>query len=351
MEYISRTAEEILSELQSLSASPESKVTGTFSNDLLSANAIEFAKVELELSELYQAVFPQYSWDDYLTLQAEAFGVIRRAATKAVGTLQVTGNGSIPAGSIFSTEEGTRFISTEAAQIVETGEVKIEAAEVGAAGNVAADTITKIPLNIAGIYSVTNAEPTIDGYDEEDDETLRWCLLQKVRQPANSGNPAQYVQETMTISGVGAAICQRTPGGVPGTVKVIITDSNFEQANEELISRVKEHLNSWRPVGILNGEIFVVSAQPVTINVAADVTTADETQFRAGVEEYFSALIRKNFLEQGESQRISAAKIGALILSSGGDDYDYSSLRLNGEMADILLDLDEIPKLGEVHFY
>ena len=349
MEFVSRTAEEILAEIKSLTA--EAAVEGTFSNDIFAANAIEFQKVEMELEEAYKAFFAQTSWEEYLTLRAAEHGVIRREATKAVGILQVEGNGIISEGNIFSTEAGTRFISSEDATISGSGEITIEAVEAGNGGNVAANTIIKIPLNIAGITAVNNPAATYDGYDEEDDETLRARLLEKVRRPATSGNPAEYCQWAMSISGVGAARCIRTPGGVAGTVKVIIVDSNFEEANEELLFRVKEYIDSVRPVGILKGEVYVVSAQPVPIDVEADVTTADEEQFRAGVNEYFAALVRKNFDGESESQTVSAAKIGSLIITAGGDDYDYLSLRLNGQMADIVLNSEEFPVLNEINFY
>ena len=350
MEFISRTAEEILEELKSLSESAESAVEGTFTHDVLAANAIEFQKIELELSEAYAAFFPQTSWEEYLTLRAEEHGVIRRAATKAVGILHVEGNGIISEGNFFSTEEGVRFVSLENAAIINEGEIRVEAVEAGSVGNVAAGTITRIPINIPGISSVTNEAATFDGYDEEDDETLRARLLEKVRHPATSGNPAEYVQWAMSISGVGAARCIRTPFGA-GTVKVIIVDSNFEQANEELLFRVKEYIDSVRPVGILNGEIYVTSASPVAINISADVTTADAEKFREGINDYFSALVRKNFSEQNESTIVSAAKVGSLIITAGGDDYDYLSLRLNGEMADLSLSIEEFPVLNEIDFY
>ena len=324
---------------------------GTFSSDIFAANAIEFQKMEMELEEAYNAFFAQTAWEEYLTLRAAEFGVIRRAATKAVGILQVEGNGIISEGNIFSTEAGTRFIALESVQIIGSGEIKIEAVEAGNGGNVAANTITKIPLNIAGITAVNNPAATYDGYDEEDDETLRARLLEKVRRPATSGNPAEFVQWAMSISGTGAARCIRTPGGVAGTVKVIIVDSNFEEANEELLFRVKEYIDSVRPVGILKGEVYVVSAQPVTIDIEADVTTADEELFREGAKKYFSALLQKNFNEASESQTVSAARMGSLIITAGGDDYDYLSLRLNGQMADIILNSEEFPALGEINFY
>lgn len=54
MPFITRTQEEILAELQDWSQVDASKIEGTFEWDVLSSNAIEFAKMEIELSEAYR---------------------------------------------------------------------------------------------------------------------------------------------------------------------------------------------------------------------------------------------------------------------------------------------------------
>lgn len=355
MEFTAREEREILLELQSWSASPESRVEGTFEYDCFSTNAIEFMKVETELATAYDANFAQTTWGDYLDYRAAEHGVYRRAANKAVGELTVTGSGVISAGSIFSTEEGTRFVATSTTTVRGSATIEIEAQKAGANWNVEANTITIIPLSIAGIETCTNDAATYDGYDAEDDETLRERLLDKVRHPAASGNPNQYVQWAMSIVGVGAARCVRCPYGA-GTVKVVIVDSNFETANEDLLERVQTYIDSQRPVGILDGKVYVVSAQPVTINITADVAgEVDEDGFREGLQEYFTDIIKQNLETYQTSNNggiISAAQIGSIIIVEGGaDNYVYDTLKINGQSADILLDVEELPIIGTINFY
>ena len=193
--YVSRTQEEILKELLDWSNSAESRVEGTFTNDIFSTNAIEFQKLELELAEAYQAAFGDTSFGEYLEMKCHEHGVYRREATKAVGTVDVTGTGLIKAGALFATANNTRFVAVTDTQIVKSGTVEIEAQKAGESGNVAAGAVNRIPLNIVGIQAVNNPEPTVDGYDEEDDETLRERFLMKVRNPATSGNPAHYATQ------------------------------------------------------------------------------------------------------------------------------------------------------------
>ena len=68
--YEAREQEDILAELQEASATPASKIEGTFENDMLASNSIEFAKLEVELEQAYKAAFAETSWGDYLTMIA-----------------------------------------------------------------------------------------------------------------------------------------------------------------------------------------------------------------------------------------------------------------------------------------
>lgn len=187
--YKARTQEEILSELQSWSQVDASKIEGTFEYDVLSSNAIEFAKTELELAEICTNAYGHTAANEYLEMKAEEAGVIRRPANKAVGTLTVTGNGTVYEGAIFSTTAGARFLATETVEVDGTAEVAIIAEKAGKAGNVGAGTIKRIPINIPGIRACTNAAAAYDGYDEESDDELRERYLTKVRYPGVSGNP------------------------------------------------------------------------------------------------------------------------------------------------------------------
>ena len=93
--YEAREQEDILQELQATSGTPASKIEGTFENDMLAANSLEFAKVEVELEQAYKAAFAETSWGDYLTMIAAQFGVDRKRAGKAKGIVTVTGTGSV----------------------------------------------------------------------------------------------------------------------------------------------------------------------------------------------------------------------------------------------------------------
>ena len=358
MPYVAREQSEILSELQAWSESPESKVEGTFTNDVFAANAIEFFKMELELAELYRQSFGDTATDEYLVMRAKEHGIIRREATKSQCELTVTGKGTIVEGAIFATEAGIRFSAIETKESDGTDTVSVEAVVAGSSGNVSANTIKRMPLNIRGINSVTNLEPAIDGYDAEDDETLRDRYLLKVRRPGTTGNPSNYIHFCLSIEGVGGVTVLRNPYGI-GTVGLWLVDSDLNPASEELIERVSEYIATVRPIG---AQVFVDSATPITIDMAADIVgNIDVDAFKTSVNEYFRKLILNyepdyTQLEKYEDALditagiVTRGKIGKLFIESGATEYDYDSIRLCGEFKDIELTATQMPVLGTVTF-
>lgn len=284
--YEAREQEDILAELQEASTTPASKIEGTFENDMLASNSIEFAKIEVELEQAYKAAFAETSWGDYLTMIAAEFGVDRKLAVKAKGTVTITGTGDVSVGSRFSTAAGTVFETTETVSIQQKGHVPVQAVNAGVSGNVAAGTIVNIPISIPGITGVTNEEPTHDGFDEESDEELlkRYNII--VRRPATSGNCNHYYNWAMSVEGVGE--CKVVPlWNGAGTVKVIIIDSNHSVASSDLIAKVKAHIEENSPIG---ATVTVTSPAALTIDITADVKgTLDTDALKTSLSEYFVA--------------------------------------------------------------
>ena len=252
--YEAREQEDILTELQETSSSPASKIEGTFENDVLVTNSIEFGKMEVELEQMYKAAFAETSWGEYLTMIAAEFGVDRKAASKATGTVTVTGTGTVSKGSRFSTSAGNVFVTTKEADIKGSGDIPVEASLEGADGNVAAGTIVNIPISIPGILSVTNAKAASGGYDEESDEDLLKRYYIAVRTPATSGNKWHYYNWAMSVKGVGDCRVRPLWNG-PGTVKVLIVDSNHQTAADTLIKAVADYIEKMKFTNFKGGTV------------------------------------------------------------------------------------------------
>lgn len=339
--YEAREQLDILKELQGYSQVDASKIEGTFEYDVLSSNSIEFAKTEVELEQIWKASFADTSWGRHLTSRASEFGVLRKAATKAIVVLTIRGTPgrTVPKGSLFCTIDGFRFTTTEEGIVSSEGvvDVKAEAVEAGAVGNVASETISSIPISIPGIESVSNVKPAYDGFDEESDDSLRKRWLLKVKTPATSGNPYDYLQWALSVEGVGQAKVLPIWDG-PGTVKVIIIDSDNKTASSEVIKATADYIETKRPVG---ATVTVTSPEPFKVDISADIDgNVSKERVTADVNAYF----RSNGFD---IKKVTLARIGKILMDTGLVN-DYEQLKLNGTEASVHIGLDQLPVCGVV---
>ena len=338
--YEARGQDEILKELQENSSSSVSSFEGTFTYDSFAANSIEFAKQEVEREQAYKAMFARTSWGEYLEMRAEEHGIFRRQAVKAKGRVTVSGNGTVPQGSVFQTSTGITFYTTKAASITQFGDIPVECSTAGTTGNVKAGTITVIPMSIPGISSVTNADATYDGFDEEDDATLYNRLICKVRQPATSGNVNDYIEWATSIAGVGHVTVVPLWNG-NGTVKVIITDSSGNPASSNLLTQVSTTIETKHPIG---ATVSVVAPAILELHIELTPTKGkgNADAIKILLNNYFTS---RNFC----GGKVSYAVIGKMIIDDESTNVtDYDSLTINGDVKNISLTDEQIPKVTEV---
>lgn len=338
--YEAREQDEILTELQQNVGNDASSYEGTFTYDVLAANSIEFAKQEVEREQAYKAMFARTSWGEYLEMRAEEHGIFRRQAVKAKGTVTVSGNGTVPQGSVFQTFTGIAFYTTKAASITQSGDIPVECSTAGTIGNVKAGTITVIPMSIPGISSVMNADATYDGFDEEDDATLYNRLIFKVRQPATSGNVNDYIEWATSIAGVGHVTVVPLWNG-NGTVKVIIADSSGSPASSNLLTQVSTTIEAKRPIG---ATVSVVAPAILELHIALTPTKGkgDADAIKTLLNNYFTS---RNF----SGGKVSYAVVGKMIIDDESTNVtDYDSLTINGDVKNISLTDEQIPKVTEV---
>lgn len=342
------TQESILASVLERVGNQVSKREGTLVYDLSSAFALELAMAYANLERALRQGFAGTSAGQYLDLRAQEHGLTRKSAANARGRVKLTGAAGavVKKGSGFATPAGIRFV-TIADVVVPTGSssvaVEVEAAAAGGLGNVPAGSITQIPVSMMGITKVTNEEPTAGGYDAESDEELLARYLVKVRQPATSGNAAHYLQWATEVSGVGAAKVKEQWQG-PGTVKVIIADSERKPASAALVKQTAEYLESVRPVCV---DVTVVSAEQLSIRVKAAIVSAAGYTLQ-DIQDRF-ALELKEYLRDSafNASYISYAKIGTLLLAIPGV-VDYSSLLVNGSTGNVAVAEHQVPVAGTV---
>lgn len=335
----------LLNEYASVQTSGVSAVEGSFTFDTLSANAVEFEKAYAEIMLVLEAAFPQSSWGEYLTLKAEEHGIRRQQATKAVVELTVKGKAGtiVSAGSVFATTSGISFISTKEAVIADTGTISImaQAKEAGVNGNVKAGSISKIPVAIYGVSSVTNELDAYDGFDLETDEALLTRLLFKVQKPATSGNCYHYQLWATSVDGVSMVKVIPLWAG-NGTVKVLVLDANKQAASENILKAVREKIAANAPIG---ATCTVAAPKLLSVNISLKVTegVGNIDGIKNVVNDYFTA----NALELSS---ISYAQIGKAILGSPEITgvRDYSNLLINNGNINIAVGTEQLPVVGTV---
>lgn len=278
-------------------------------------------------------------------------GVVRKAATYAVGEVIVQGTGIVTAGDIFETPNGVQFAATETVEIVDSGNVAVKAVVAGNAGVVGAGAITQMPVTIAGINGCNNEEATHDGYDAESDEALRERYYTALRTPTTSGNKYSYMNWALEVSGVGAV--QVFPlGHGENTVDVVIIDSDMLPASEQLVSDVQQHIDpdsSGRGEGAapMGAHCYVESAAALEINIEAKLSItgtqeAVETAVKKAIAAYLAGIAFTG-------ANVSYAQIGSTILDTTGI-LDYENLRINDGSANINVPDRNVAVLGTAVF-
>lgn len=345
--YEDQTFETIMTRLLNSVPSEIDKSEGSFIYDALAPAAIELTQAYIQMDRVLQLGFVQTTYGQYLDYRAAENGLTRKEATKATGIITITGaNGTTaPVGTLFSTGGGVPFQTTAEVSIGEAGQidVAVEAVFAGTSGNVAAATITQIPVSIPGVTGVTNSNPTSGGTDEESDSAFLERLLEKVRLPSTSGNTAHYKQWAKEVAGVGDVKVFPIWNG-PGTVKVVVIDVNKQPAIGDIVTDVTEYIEEVRPIG---ATVTVISATGVNIDVSATVTLTASAVL-ADVQTAFEAALLTYLKEIAFKQDyVSYAQIGSLLLDTLGI-MDYDTLTINTGTGNISIGDTQVAVKGTV---
>ncbi|EHQ92129.1 baseplate J/gp47 family protein [Desulfosporosinus youngiae] len=340
--YEGQTYESILDRMLDRVPGDLDKREGSIIYDALSPAAAELAQAYAELEVNLRLFSAQTSSGDYLELRTMDYGVTRRVATKAQRKAMFYGQNDTPLdvaiGSRFSIEQ-VRYAAKEK---IASGQYILECETAGTVGNQYFGTLMPIDY-IPGLVQAELSDILIPGTNAETDDSLRQRYLQRVRQPATSGNAAQYRQWASEVAGVGGAKVFPLWEG-SGTVKVVIVDAEKQPATSTLVDAVSDYVETVRPIG---AAVTVVSAAAKEISVTATAVLASGYAIQ-GVTDAFKVEV-ESYLQDTAfiNTYVSYAKIGNLLLSTPGV-IDYTTLLVNGGSANIALADEEIPVFGTV---
>ncbi len=352
-ELKSTTVDEVHEELLDNISDTYQKTEGFPVWDILKATAYGIKKLWDKCFKIeYLQDVDNLTGDDLERFIYQRKGLTRKEATYATGYIQiVSGSGNIDAGDLFATESNIQFESLETKEVTAGDTVAIQAVESGTTGNVIAGVITQMPVTIQGISQITNPEVTTDGYDEEDDDSLRDRYYEALQEPATSGNIYHYRRWAKEVSGIGD--CKVFPlWNGDNTVQIVVVDDDGLVPSEETVARCQEYIDP-NSSGTGEGEApigaycTVIAAEPLTVNISATVVL-DNTQTLEDIKTAFETLVTDYFADiVFSSDYVSPAKIGNFLLSCDGVS-DYDSLLLNNSSSRITIPDKSIAILGTV---
>lgn len=243
-------------------------------------------------------IIPTTASTENLERWADLFGLQRRAATPAVGSVTFTGtNGSaIPSGTLIQRADGQRFTTDALATIAAgTATVAVTAETQGVAANT--DTATELPLvvPVAGV----NSPATVDspglggGADIETDAQLRTRLKSFLQARPQGGSDADYEAWTLEVSGVTRVFVRGGNSGL-GTVDVFFAvddDPGGPIPDAAKVAEVQARLNDTtrrdsRPV---TAEVTAIAPletlQAFTLSALSPNTAAVQQAISAALED------------------------------------------------------------------
>lgn len=260
------------------------------SDALVYARVLAGASHELHghLQWLSQQVVYDTAEKEFLERWAALWGITRKPAESASGTVAATGSGSLPAGTIYRRADGAEFEVTVTTAV--PGSVPLEAVIAGAAGNTAVGVQFTLQTPIAGVDTVATVETMVNGSDAEEDESLRARFLSRLRKPPNGGSADDYTAWALEVPGVTRAWV--FPGELgPGTVTVrFVRDGDtpiIPDAGE--VAAVQAHLDEVRPV---TAQVYVFAPTAVPLNFSIDLTP-DTPEVRAAVQASLEDLLMR----------------------------------------------------------
>ncbi len=324
--------------------------------------AIEIAeRLGFGLNETIKIMFPQWAYGHFLDLHAETVGLRRKDASKAAGSVTVTGvlNTLIPKGFVFATAAGENFGSVlfEALHdaIIDnsgTAEILVQAIEGGISGNVNKDKIILVLKPLTGIKSVTNTEPLTGGSPIESDNALRIRILESLSSGISFvGNNSDYIRWAKEVVGVGYATVLPEWNG-PGTVKLIISDMNGLPANQYILDDVykyiyapDEPMNRLAPIGAI---LTVAAPESITIDISAKVKLEPGAGLEGVISEFKNNLLQY-YLSLRNDTTVKYIMIAAILAQTKGV-WDFTELLINGLTDNVNLAVYQFPVTGEVVF-
>lgn len=345
--YEDKTYESLLAQKLATVSPLVDKREGSIIYDALAPNSLESAMLYVALDSILSESFADTTSREYLILRCAERGIKPTPATAAVGIGEF--DTEISVGSRFSCDRYNWVVTEKIAD----KKYYLQCETVGSAPNSALGSLIPIEY-IDGLGQAELTSIAIYGEDEEETESLRKRYFDSFSGQSYGFNKKQYIEVTEALPGVGGCKPYRAWNGA-GTVKLVITDSNFGVPSTALIASVQ---NTIDPNSSGHGEglapidhcVTVAGVAAKTVNIATDITFASGWSYteckeyiEQAIDAYFGELNSEWSTQNNIIVRISQIESRLLKLDGIADIADTT---LNGTAKNLTLGADEIAVRG-----
>lgn len=295
------------------------------------------------LRYIIRQFFAHLANEKWLARHGAEYGVPRKAASFAVGSVDFTGTDTtvIPAGTLLQTSAGAQYATDADVTIVAgVATASVTAVEAGIAGNAAAATALTLVSPITGVSSAVVASGGITGgVDIEPLEDWRTRILQRKRNTPMGGAASDYIRWALTVSGITRAWVNDLGAGTVN-VRVVMDDQpGTILPGQPKLDEVAAYIDTQRPV-TASVNVLAPTLVPIDITIAL---TPNTTEVQTAVTAELVDLLRR---EAAPGSTILLSHIHEAISTAAGEtDHD-----LPAPVADVNTQAGEIAVLGTITF-
>ena len=321
---------------------------GSDSDYAIRANAVAAAIEGIYQHQQWIArqILPDTADADYLERWASLYGLTRKAASLASGSITFTGTpgATVPIGTEARDANDVAYLTTAAGVIGGGGTVDLAAQAVvaGTAGNAdvgAALTLTSAPSGIASAAVVVSMT---GGAEIESDADLLARLLARIQQPPHGGARHDYEAWALAVAGVDRAYVFPLRRGL-GTVDVVPMPATG-QPSAQLVSDVQDYIDDVRPV---TADCLVLAPSDVQVDVTGTLSL-DGTRTIVDVVAEINAAMAAYFSALAPGDAVVRTRIATIIGSVDG----VTDFVLSSPAANVITTVDgstvELATLGTV---
>lgn len=346
--FENKTYESLLQEKLAQVAATLDKREGSIIYDALAPNSLEAAMIYVALNTILNETYADTASRPYLIKRCSERGITPIPATAAIAIGEF--NIDVPIGTRFSCDKYNWFVTEK----ITTGKFYLQCETAGADPDNYIGQL--IPIDyIDGLATAELTSIAINGEDEEATEALRLRYLNSFKNQQYACNRAQYIAMTEAIAGVGGCKVVRAWNGA-GTVKLIITDSQYKPPTSTLVENVQTIIdpadNSGGGYGLASIDHVVTVAGVVgtTINITTSLTFASgwdlpecKDYIEAALDDYYNEL--NATWANNDNLIVRISQIESRIIALDGI-LDITGTELNGEAENLTLASNSVALRG-----